>query len=110
MSKQHIQQLVRAALQELREAGELLVEFPAFHFDDSKDKQYGDFACNIAMTLAKTANRKPRDLAEMIIKSLPVSTQIQKVEMAGPGFINFFLSPQALFSIVPEIIAEGKQF
>ncbi|MCK5325826.1 MAG: arginine--tRNA ligase, partial [Woeseiaceae bacterium] len=59
----------------------------------TRDASHGDFASNIAMRLAKPARRSPRDLAAAIVEQLPDTDQIDKVEIAGPGFINFSLSP-----------------
>ena len=56
----------------------------------TRSREHGDFACNAAMLLAKAARRKPRELAEALVAALPQSDQIAKVEIAGPGFINFF--------------------
>jgi arginyl-tRNA synthetase len=110
MSKQHIQELIYSSIEELKQSGDLLVDAPAFQIEATKDKRHGDFACNIAMMLAKPAQRKPRDLAEMIVKALPVSSQITKVEIAGPGFINFFLSSDALYSVITDIISLGERY
>src|SRR5258708_183159 len=108
--KQHIENLIKKALKQLQESGEL-VAIPAFiQIDTTKDKQHGDFASNIALILAKAAQRKPRDVAEQIISALPASSYVQKVEIAGPGFINFFLSPQALYDIVTRIFDEKENF
>ena len=63
----------------------------------TRDTTHGDFATNAAMQLAKAARRKPRDLAQAIIDALPPSETVAKVEIAGPGFINFFLAPAARF-------------
>src|SRR3990167_4238433 len=87
--KQHIESLLQLAVRALQEGGELPA-IPAFiQVDATKDKQHGDFASNIALILAKPAQKNPRGIAERIIKLLPVSPYIQKIEMAGPGFINF---------------------
>src|SRR3546814_12060633 len=59
-------------------------------------RSHGDFASNIAMMLAKPAGLKPRDLAEKLIAALPQDAQISKVEIAGPGFLNFFQNSDAL--------------
>lgn len=108
--KQHIESLIQIAVKQLQEAGELPA-IPAFiQVDATKDKQHGDFATNIAMILAKPAQKKPRDIAERIMQTLSDSPYIQKVEIAGPGFINFFLSPQALTDVVARIIAEKESF
>lgn len=108
--KQHIENLIQRALKQLEEAGNLPA-VPAFvQIEPTKDKAHGDFASNVAMTLAKAAQKKPRDIAEMIIQALPESPHITKVEIAGPGFINFFLSSVALNEIVARILAEKENF
>lgn len=76
----------------------------------TKDRSHGDFASNIAMLAAKVAGLKPRDLAERIVAALPVSGEIAKVEIAGPGFINFFLNDDQRFAILDTIAAQAAQF
>lgn len=110
MSKQHIETLILQSLTALKAAGSIAVDFPAIQIDPTKDKQHGDFACNIAMLLAKPTGKKPRELAEMIVKSLPASDKIAKVEIAGPGFINFFLSANALQSVIAEILSAKENY
>ncbi|MFC4818798.1 arginine--tRNA ligase [Dokdonella ginsengisoli] len=68
---------------------------PAFVVERTKSREHGDFATNLALLLAKAAGRKPRDLAAALVAALPAHAEIAKVEIAGPGFINFFLSPAA---------------
>src|SRR5689334_6743069 len=100
MSKKIIEQLVTSSLRKLKDNGYLLMaEMPTFQVDVGKDKSHGDFSSNAALVLAKSARRQPRELAEMIVKSLPQSPYIQKVEVAGAGFINFFLTSQVLFQV-----------
>ncbi len=76
----------------------------------TRDRAHGDFACNIALTLAKSARRKPRELAEQIVAALPASDLVAKVEVAGPGFINFFLTPVAFQAVVDEVLAAGENY
>ncbi len=64
--------------------------------DRTKDKSHGDFATNIAMLLSKPLKQNPRALAEMIVKNLQEDSNISKVEIAGPGFINFFINAKSL--------------
>jgi arginyl-tRNA synthetase len=108
--KKHIEHLIHAALDQLRSQDELSVETPPIHIDLTKDKQHGDFATNIALILAKPLQKKPRDVAELILKNLPQSEKITKAEIAGPGFINFFLAPAAFHTVVPEILSAGKDY
>jgi arginyl-tRNA synthetase len=68
---------------------------PTFVVERTKSREHGDFATNVALLLAKAAGRKPRDLATALVAALPARDGIAKVEIAGPGFINFFLSPAA---------------
>ena len=76
----------------------------------AKDAAHGDFASNAAMALAKPAGMKPRDLAQGIIEHLPPGELIEKVEVAGPGFINFFLAPSAYREIIPEILQSAENY
>lgn len=85
-------------------------ELAAIPLERTRDRLHGDFASTIALALAKSARRKPRELAERIVASLPTSEQVAKVEIAGPGFINFFLAPAAWQSVVGEILQRGEQF
>ena len=68
---------------------------PAFVVERPKDRAHGDFASNAAMLLAKAARTNPRELAQALVAALPPSDDVAKVEIAGPGFINFRLAPGA---------------
>ena len=76
----------------------------------TKDRSHGDFASNIAMIASKAAGMKPRDLAEKILASLPEVADISKAEIAGPGFINFFLNADQRFAVLDQIQAQKDQF
>jgi arginyl-tRNA synthetase len=76
----------------------------------TKDRNHGDFASNIAMLAAKSAGAKPRDLAEKILGALPAHGDILKVEIAGPGFINFFLNDDQRFAILDQIATGADTF
>jgi arginyl-tRNA synthetase len=76
----------------------------------TRDSRHGDFATNIAMRLAKTAGRNPRELAAEIIDKLPVSELIDKVEIAGPGFINFHVGVPAFHREITAILREGPSY
>jgi arginyl-tRNA synthetase len=76
----------------------------------TRDTSHGHFATNIAMRLAKPAGKKPRELAATIVEKLPPSDQIEKVEIAGPGFINFHLSAAAFHREIEAIIDQGASY
>ena len=72
--------------------------------ENTKDKKNGDYATNLAMLLAKPMKKKPQEIASLIVDSIPVTNEITKVEIAGPGFINFFVSKNYLASQVEAIL------
>jgi arginyl-tRNA synthetase len=76
----------------------------------TRDPQHGDFATNLAMMLAKPAKMNPRQLAEKLVSALPQDNAVTKVEIAGPGFINFFLDSSAQFDIVKQIHQLGPDY
>ena len=83
---------------------------PTIHVERTKDVVHGDFATNIALMLAKPAKTNPRQLAEQIIAALPTNEAILKVEIAGAGFINFFMNPNAQYQVIADIHAAGNLF
>ncbi len=80
------------------------------NIEHTRDPSHGDFASNLAMMLAKPAKQKPRDLADKIVAALPENTDIDKVEIAGPGFINFFMNAKTLTTVVPAILDAGEAY
>jgi arginyl-tRNA synthetase len=108
--KHQIESLIRAALSTLHAKGQLPEPAQSIHIEAAKDKQHGDFASNIAMLMAKQAQKKPRDIAEMIIAALPSSPIVNKVEIAGPGFINFFLTADAMTGVIATILNEKENY
>ncbi|NEV60589.1 arginine--tRNA ligase [Thiorhodococcus minor] len=109
--KQDIKDLISAALSALTSNGQLaLAEPPEPQVERAKDASHGDFATNIAMVLAKQARTKPRDLAQHILDALPASPLVAKAEIAGPGFINFFLAEDAYRAVVPRVLEAGRGY
>ena len=107
--KDTIRQLIQHALTRLVTEGVLPEGLtPAIQVENARDKTHGDFASNIAMMLAKPAGMKPRDLAEKLIAALPADEQVSKVEIAGPGFLNFFQNTQALASRLDAALADPQ--
>ena len=76
----------------------------------TRDRAHGDFASNLAMMLARPARRKPRELAEALVAALPASELVARVEIAGPGFINFFLAPRAFAAEINTILEAGERY
>ena len=102
----HLGELFRSALATVAPGvpiAEIILERP-------KQAQHGDYACNIALQLAKTLKRKPRDIAAEVIAALPVSPYLAKTEIAGAGFINCFLKAEAHQTIVSRILQESQAF
>jgi len=109
--KTQLRQLLAEALSNLQAAGQIPVEAnPALQIERTRERAHGDFASNIAMLLAKPARRKPRDLAELLVGALPPSAMLTKVEIAGPGFINFFLTPAAQYAVIDQILSQNEQY
>ena len=104
--KAQIQQLLEQTVSSLKAAALIPVELePRIQVDNTKDKAHGDLATNLAMLLAKPAGKNPRELAQLIIDHLPTSTLVAKAEIAGPGFINFFLDSAWLAKQIEAIAA-----
>lgn len=105
--KERLITLIDNALDTLIAEGTLPAEAkrPA-QIDRTKDKSHGDFATNIALMLAKPAGMKPRDLAEKLIAALPTDNAVAKVEIAGPGFINFFQADDWLTGLLDRALAD----
>ena len=76
----------------------------------TKDKSHGDFACNIALMLAKPLGKNPRELAQQLIDALPANSSVEKVDIAGPGFINFFLSQNSTLSVIDDILKQKETY
>ena len=109
--KTRLEYLLKSAMDTLKVQGDLATELEAaVMVERTRDTSHGDFATNLAMTLAKSAKINPRLLAEKIIGAMPNEPSVVKTEIAGPGFINFFIDPRAQFRIVQQILDEGREF
>jgi arginyl-tRNA synthetase len=110
--KAHLHALLAQALQQLRQDGLLLPDNAPtdIPLERTRDRTHGDFASTIALALAKIARRPPRELAERIAAALSASDRVARVEVAGAGFINFFLTPTAYQPVVNEILDQGDAF
>jgi len=109
--KQIINDLIAQALLELAQASQIPAELSVnIQVTPSRDAGQGDYASNIALTLAKPAGMAPRALAELIVGKLPDVDTIEKIEVAGPGFINFFVASSTSHSVVNRILEQGDDF
>ncbi len=109
--KEPLRQIVLQAIALLQEQALLPADASApFVVERTRSKEHGDFATNAALLLAKPARKNPRALAEALVAAMPQSTQISKVEIAGPGFVNFFLGAGAYHAELRRILTEGKAY
>jgi arginyl-tRNA synthetase len=109
--KQELEQLLLASLTRL--AGGILPQMPAASavvVERTRDAQHGDFASNVALRLAKAARRNPRELAAAIAGALPPSPLVARAEVAGAGFINFYLAPAAYARELAAIHERGVDY
>ena len=83
---------------------------PPIQLSRTKDPSHGDFATNLAMMLAKPAGKSPRDIATALVAALPDNNDIKDVQIAGPGFINFYQAGDAQTAVVSSILEQGDAF
>ena len=104
-------QLIGASLEAARESGALQLEaMPEITLERPRDEGHGDWACTAAMRCAKLAKRNPREIAQVIVDGIPENTLIEKVEIAGPGFINFYLKNDALQDVIKKVRSERADY
>jgi len=98
------------ALDRVRESGVALPAVVDIQLQRTRDEQHGDFTSNFALTIARACGMPPRALAEKIKASLSASPHVEKIEIAGPGFINFFLTSSAYADVIVDILAAGENY
>lgn len=109
--KQDIAQLLDAAATQLKSEGFIPEEHPIrIMVDNTRDKTHGDLASNLALTLAKPCKSNPKAVAEKLVNALPENSIVDKVEIAGPGFINFYLAGASSSQIVADILDQAESF
>ena len=109
--KENVSNLISSALESLSGDGMFgEASLPTPQIEHTKDEKHGDLASNIAMVLAKAARKAPRDIAALIIERLPENTVIERSEIAGPGFINFFLSQSTNLAVIEDALTQGAKF
>ena len=109
--KEIVSELLQSSLASLQSEGVLPADQTFTpQVGNTKDKAHGDYACNIALVASKAAGCAPRKLAEALVQRLPESAAVAKVDIAGPGFINFFMSTASAFEVVETILEQAEQF
>ena len=109
--KEHIEELLSQALLHAKRDKLLPANIDITpQLERTRTAEYGEFASNLAMVLAKQAKMPPRELAQALIDRLPHSRQIERAEIAGPGFINFFMNQHALAGTVKEILRKNGTY
>ena len=108
-----VEETLKQAIKTAIVQSELVAEeaIPEIALEQPKDKSHGDFAANIAMQLARVAKMAPRQIAEKIVENIDHGkANIDKVEIAGPGFINFFMKQDFLLDIIPTVLEQGEEY
>ncbi|HET6604946.1 MAG TPA: arginine--tRNA ligase [Xanthomonadaceae bacterium] len=109
--KDHLRELVAQALLDLRRAGRLPTgSEPDFVIERARARGHGDYATNVALLLAKAAGVPPRELAEAIVANLPRSQNVARVQVAGPGFINFHLNQACRLGVIRRVAEQGERY
>ena len=109
--KTRLASLLQQAITSLQAQGELPEELTLdIQIEHTRDPSHGDYASNIAMMLAKPAIKNSRQIAQSIIEQLPSDNDVLEVNIAGPGFINFFINPLSQHAVIGHILQKGIRF
>jgi len=110
--KEKLKKITVSALAKAVEEGALSLDgIPDFAIEVPQAREHGDFAANVAMMAARTAKMPPRKIAEIIKDRMDIAgTGVERVEVAGPGFINFYLSPTWAHGVIPVILSEKENY
>lgn len=109
--KQLIEDLLKKTIENLKKENFLSQEItPDFKIERTKEKSHGDFSTNIALTLAKPCKTSPQKIAQEILNCIPENNIVEKIEIAGPGFINFFMCLDARLGIIQEVFDKGENY
>lgn len=109
--RKKLEALIQQAVITLKKEGVIAEDISVnITLERTRDAQHGDFATNLAMMLAKPAKMNPRQLAEKLVAAMPEDSAVTKVEIAGPGFINFFMDSSSQSDIVKQIHELGPDF
>ena len=106
-----LKRLIEHALESLRDSGDMECgQWPEIPLERSRGGEHGDFASPVALSLARPLRRNPRQIAEAIVARLPSCESLARVEIAGPGYINFFLAETAITQTLVDILSAGEGY
>lgn len=109
--KAEIEKLITTAVKHLIVTGQLPTDgLPIPVVERTRGTIHGDFACHFALTVSKILRRRPRDIAEMLIPALPPSPLVERVEIAGTGFVNFYLNYHVYLNLIPYILQQDQNY
>lgn len=109
--KHTIEHLLRHSLNSLQKSGIVPADLDVnIKAERAKDSAHGDYSSNLALILAKPCRQAPRKIAELLVQALPHDVAVEKVEIAGAGFINFFIRSSARSQIIAEVLNKGEGF
>ena len=111
MTPEELSNLINSAVKSLISAQKIeKVEIPEIKIERPKSKDHGDFASNIALALSKPVGKNPREVAQLLIEELSKEKSIKKIEIAGPGFLNFTLDTASLGELARTIVEKADEF
>ena len=108
--KEKIQHSLKGILSNLYGSSDIDIDQYEINLQDNKDKEHGDLASNIALILAKPLKKNPKEIANEVIQQFDIDEDVLKVEVAGPGFINFFLSKNSHGEVLKTILSEKEKY
>lgn len=110
--REQIYLAIVAAIKQAKDKGQLIFqEIPDFTVEIPREKAHGDFATNVAMLLSKENRQAPRQIAQIILDNFTnIQQGLEKMEIAGPGFINFYLGTAWLYQVLPQVIREDEKY
>ena len=110
MVEDKLVEMLKRALEASQAAGELPPCDPEIRMERPPDAKLGDFSTNLALALASQAHQPPLQVAEALIGHLPETDLVERVEIAGPGFINFYLSPSWMHQALHDCLVAGEAY
>ena len=111
MTPEELSKIIKNCLESLISAQKLQVDqIPEIKIERPKSKDHGDFASNIALAVSKAAGESPRDVAQILSEELLKEKKFKKIDIAGPGFLNFTLDTASLAEIAQTIVNRKEKY